>query len=365
MLKFKGTSYKLSRYPKSKNNSLQAWSAVDELLLHQLEEIETKDKKITTVHDTFGALTIPLMSSQNTCVVNLKSQLKAIRNNIDLNSANTKDFNFSTPDKLNSINSDIVLLKIPKSLELFYLYLARLFNTLTEKSIVYCGFMTRHFTPAWTEISSSFFSDVSQTKAQKKARVLVLKGPKKSVDIKELYHKIDNTLNLNLKQYNGVFSSSRVDFATQLLLNNLPNIPSGIKVLDLACGNGVIGAFIKNAHPSIDLHLIDDNYLAIASAKLNIKKDDATFHWNNTIDGLKSSEFDLVLCNPPFHFEYENTAEIAHSLFKESYNHLKLGGEMRIVSNSHLKYLSFLRKLFGSVSIIDANDKYQVISCIK
>ncbi|MBT3407630.1 methyltransferase, partial [Candidatus Woesearchaeota archaeon] len=63
--------------------------------------------------------------------------------------------------------------------------------------------------------------------------------------------------------------------------------------------------------------LIDDFYLAIESAKLNLKGEDVYFHYNDTLKEIEENSIDLVVSNPPFHFEYETNIEISLNLFKD------------------------------------------------
>ena len=55
---------KLNRYPVSRDKSLRAWDAADELLLEELAQNENRnlsDKKILIINDSFGALSLSLI----------------------------------------------------------------------------------------------------------------------------------------------------------------------------------------------------------------------------------------------------------------------------------------------------------------
>jgi 23S rRNA (guanine1835-N2)-methyltransferase len=362
-MQFNNKTWKLERYPKTTNNSLKAWNAADELILSTATELGFKNKEITIVHDSFGVMATVLSEYSPTSVITYQSQLKSTRLNLKINKLNSKDLKWSNPFKTDG-TSDLILLKIPKSADLFDLYLSKLHQTTRENSIALCGFMTKYFTPKWLEIAKKYFEVVEQSKAAKKARLLILKSPKKEVVAAELFHLVKNNLNLELKQYSGVFSASKVDIATQVLLDHLPLIKQEHHVLDLACGNGVIGAYVNQQKPDVNLHLLDDNFLAISSAKLNLTREQATFHWADTINACKDQKFDIILCNPPFHFEYENNIEVSLKLFREASAYLKEGGEFRLVANTHLNYRSHLNHLFKKVKQVVKSGKYEVISCI-
>ena len=193
--------------------------------------------------------------------------------------------------------------------------------------------------------------------------MLILKSPKDTIEKIPLFHTVKNDLDLNLKQYSGVFSSEKVDPATQVLLEHIPATSDSDNVLDLACGNGVIAAYIQKQNPKTQLAVLDDNFLAIASAKLNLGKENINYHWSDTVTACRDQKFDLILCNPPFHFEYENTIDISLQLFKEAKNALKQNGAFYIVANTHLNYRTHLIKLFKEVSQVTESGKFEVILC--
>lgn len=360
---YNGKSWVLNRYPKTSNNSLQAWSAIDELLLETGSLSLSDTGKTLLINDAFGALTCSLFHLNPDVVIDRYSQVKAIRENLNNNKLKAKNLNWHKPLKVNIKSASVALIRIPKSLNLFELYLSIVQNKLDVNGTAYCGFMTRNFTPALIELAGNLFNVVEQTKAYKKARVLVLKDPKSSVTHKTTFGDVINELGLQLKQYPGVFSADKVDIATQLLLSKLPEFEATDKILDLACGNGVVASFIRKRNPNCELTLLDDSSLAISSAKLNVSKEGANFIWSDSLKSLKEEKYNYILCNPPFHFEYENTLEIALSLFKESVNHIEVGGKLIIVANTHLNYKTHLQHLFKETKQILKSDKYEIIEC--
>lgn len=358
---FQNKKYKLERYPKTSNKSLKAWNAADELLLSAINEADLINRSIVVAHDSFGALYTALSHWEPTAIINNASQLIATRKNLELNDLNPS-VRYSNPLNLKVEKIELAFIKLPKSMDLFRLYLQQIYNKLTVEGKVLCGFMTRNFSSKYVDIAEEYFEEVTQSRAEKKARLLILKSPKKDVPAKGLFHNIPNDLGLNLKQYLGVFSANRIDFATQLLLEHIPPLSERAKVIDLACGNGVIGAYMKKENATIDLTVLDDSYLAIQSAKLNLGKNGVTYLWKDRIP--QQLRFDYIFCNPPFHLEYENTIDIALSLFDSAAKVLIPGGQFFIVANNHLNYRTHLSKLFEEVQIIHRSDKYQVIKCV-
>ena len=188
---------------------------------------------------------------------------------------------------------------------------------------------------------------------------------KKEVKDNELINKLTLSNKEILRQYYGVFSAKEIDQATQFFIDNLQIEENTKEVLDLAAGNGVLGHIIQKQLPNCKIHLIDDFYLAIESAKLNLKGENVCFHYNDTLKEIEENSIDLVVSNPPFHFEYETNIEISLSLFKDVTYCLKQGGKFQLVANRHLNYGPHLERIFNKVIRLVHNDKFEIYNCIK
>lgn len=359
-LEVKSNTYYLKRYPVTTDKSLRAWSNAELLALDYISAKEVN--KIHLYNDRFGIWNCALQDKELITVYTYASQQKAVLKNLNLNKLSEKVV-FKTPlDILKTV--DLALVKIPKSLELFELFLQQIYNSSYQETEVVCSFMVKYFSPSFLKIAKIYFEEVEQTKAWKKARLLVLKKPKKEIQQKELI----NTLlwkKKELKQYYGVFSSGSIDIGTRFFLENLKVYPDEINVLDLASGNGIIGCEVVSLNKEAKITLVDDFNLAIASSKLNISNSKATFLCSENLDELKEANFDLVVSNPPFHFEYENNIEVALSLFKGVKKCLKTSGRFLLVANNHLNYKTHLCKLFSSVNIVRSNNKFIIYECLK
>ena len=358
---YTGKDFDIKRYPPTTNRSLQPWNAADELLLDYVSE-EFKDyDNLALLNDRFGFLATTLFKKQPISVIDHKSHLKSIEKNYTGNSLVLKSKTLKNSlDKLPEIHLGVI--KIPKSVEEFEFQLQKLHGSLSENGIIICGFMTKYFSPKLLEITSKYFEEVRQTKARKKARLLILEN-------KKVIEQQTHIVNIEYKdkvyqQYPGVFSSDHIDYATQFLIENFNLKETEGKILDLASGNGVIADQIISQKPNAEVHLVDDSILAIESSKLNIGED-AHFHWNDTLDEFDENYFDLVISNPPFHFEYENNIEVSLSLFLQVHRCLKESGRFVLVANKHLNYKTHLDKLFKSCCITAENDKFVVYECLK
>ena len=355
--------HNIKRYPKTTNLSLKAWNAADEYILKHFEILKSKQKKIAIINDRFGFLSCNLHKLSPKIVINYASQKKAILQNFYANKLAQDNLHFINPLDDFTEKVDLALLKIPKSMDLFRLQLKQVVEGLDKNGIVICGFMTRHFTKQILSIAGKFFEEVEQSLAWKKSRLLFLKKPK--FDVQQKIVKTISFESQTFKQYFGVFSSKHIDYASQFLIRNLNISQNHKKVLDLASGNGVLAKFVRFQNTNCEIHLVDDDWLAVESSKMNfdIKDKNIHFHFDDCLNDFEGELFDLIVCNPPFHFEFENNIEVAISLFKQVKRCLKKDGSFQIVANRHLNYKTHLTKMFGKVKLIQRNKKFEIYKC--
>jgi 16S rRNA G1207 methylase RsmC len=312
-------------------------------------------------NDRFGFLACHNHHLNPIVICSHSSQKQAITKNLEANRLAL----LSTADPITDLEDklDFVLLKIPKSLSEFRLYLQHISYSSTKDITVICGFMTRHFSPKLLAIGEEYFESVEQSKAVKKARLLILRTKKPPPKLEPI-HSIDYR-STTYKQYWGVFSRDHIDYATQYFLEHVELSKTDQCILDLGSGNGVIANEIFKQLPESEIHLMDDSYLAIASSKLNIQGDDIYFHWHNNLSIFEDQQFDLIVSNPPFHFEYEINIQTTINLFKECERCLKEGGSLQLVANKHLNYKTHLKRIFSIVEIVSENEKFVIYKCQK
>ena len=358
---YQGKTFSIERYPKTDNKSLQAWSAADEHILNFLDESKISTKKTVIYNDRFGYLSSFLAQDKPTVILDFKSQEKAFELNFKAN-----DLSFNSPTK-SSIDPaketyELALIKIPKSLDLFRLQLSQIHASLTNNGQVICGFMTKYFSKQYLSIASDFFEDCTQSKAWKKSRILILKN-KKTVKEQSFLNEIPYSGDKVFKQHFGVFSAKNIDYATQFFIDHMDVRMDHNKILDLGSGNGVLAYAIQKEKPNSEIHLIEDSLLALESSKMNIEGENIHFHYSDCLADFEDQTFDLIVSNPPFHFEHETNIEVALELFKEVKRCLKKGGSFQMVTSNHLNSKTHLYKLFHKIDIVSEDLKFVVYNC--
>ena len=150
----------------------------------------------------------------------------------------------------------------------------------------------------------------------------------------------------------------------------MPIDPQFRNIVDLGCGNGVIGIVAAAFNPAAELLFRDESYMAVASADANFRdafggSRSARFEVADCLQGVPRHSQDLVLINPPFHQQHSVGDAISWRMLKDARGVLRDGGELRLVGNRHLGYHAKLKKLFGNCETVDSNKKFVVLKARK
>jgi 16S rRNA (guanine1207-N2)-methyltransferase len=164
----------------------------------------------------------------------------------------------------------------------------------------------------------------------------------------------------------GVFAHGRLDKGSQLLLKCLESLEPRGKILDFACGSGVLASALLVSDPDAELTLLDVSALAIESSRSTLQRNGLKADLLPS-DGLSelSGKYDWIISNPPFHRGVSNDLEIASRFFGEAGTFLTGRGRIVIVCNRHLPYANSLRNHFEQVDRIDENAEFVVMRACK
>ena len=363
--------YELHRYPARKRELLRAWDAADEYLLDELSGFGPK-KNILILNDSFGALAVAMHSQSPLSWSDSWLAHRALHDNLERNGCDPAAArplpSTATPEG----PADLVVIKVPKSLALFEDQLIRLKPLLTEKSRVVVGGMVKTMPSSAWQLLKRIIGATNTSLARKKARLIEARPDLQLALPENPYPKRWRFEGLPFEIINhaNVFSRERLDIGTRFLLQHLPATRGAREIIDLGCGNGLLGLVAAQQNPAARLHFVDESYMAIASAQANFQQLDgdlqrAEFHLGNGLATFHKNAADLVLCNPPFHQSHAMGDTVAQSMFRGSARVLRAGGELWVVGNRHLGYHASLKRYFDAVELVASNRKFVVLKCGK
>jgi 16S rRNA (guanine1207-N2)-methyltransferase len=365
---------KLCRYPVRQKEQLRAWDAADEFLLQQLDETEDLDEnpRILIINDQFGALALSLHQFGPIVISDSWLAHAGSHHNLSLNqlpdTAITLHSSLDYPEE----TFDLVLIKVPKSLAMLEDQLIRLRPLLHPQSRVIAGGMVKSIHTSTLKLFEKILGPTHTSLARKKAR-LVLPELDPSLDMPSSPYPSSYTLegtSFTIINHAAVFSRDSLDIGTRFLLQHLPAGEQYRKIIDLGCGNGVVGLMAAVKNPSAEVLFTDESFMAVASAEANFRaafqdERQAEFVVTDCLSGVTANSYDLILNNPPFHQQNAVGDFIAVQMFKEARNTLKKGGELWVIGNRHLGYHLRLKKLFGNCETVAGNKKFVILKARK
>lgn len=356
----------LRRRPEVGRSPLRAWDAADERLVADVERFGPR-ASIVIVNDAFGALACALAAHHPVSLTDSVTSERASQENLERNGLDDRVRFATTTDELpiDVRSVDVVVIKVPKVGSLLEHQLAMLRPHLGVTTAVVGAGMVKHIHRSTLDIFERCVGPTITSRAEKKARLIFSTVDPASADVAppaDAFYDVDvdlgrsaNAGSLRVIGRPGVFSRHNLDPGARLLLEELPSIldrAPGHSVVDLGCGNGVLGASVLRANSdrtdARTVHFVDESHLAVASAIVTAGGDPhASFATSDTLEHLETGSVDLVLCNPPFHQGHAQTDRIAEQMFADARRVLGSGGHLIVVANRHLGHHVRLSRLFG------------------
>jgi 16S rRNA (guanine1207-N2)-methyltransferase len=365
--------FQLKRFPLRQPDLLQAWDASDEYLLTYLSSLNIKPKaQVAILNDNFGALGVALSCFQPHAITDSYLSQLATRHNLGLNKLTLDRIHFYDSLEPPQIPLDYLLIKAPKTLAFLEDQLYKLRPSLHFNSTVIVAGMLKNLPASTWKILERLIGPTHTSLAFKKSRLIFATldpGIKVAVNPYPSSYVLENT-DFLISNHANVFSRDSLDIGCRFLLAHLPAKPQYKRIIDLGCGNGLLGLCIAKLLPESHLYFVDESYMAVASAQQNFRtafgeQRTAEFRTDDCLSSFPAESADLILCNPPFHQQQTIGDHIAKQMFQQAYKTLRNNGELRIVANRHLAYANQLKKLFGNCTTVATNPKFVILASFK
>lgn len=376
--------FTLRRHPLVRKETLRAWDAADDYVLHHLAggddgaAIDLAGRSVLVVNDSHGALAVALargraagepIYSWSDSVTAHRSMLQ----NLEANSVAAESVIVVPSTDVPPIEIDVVVIKVPRANALLEDLLLRLRPALRADSIIVGAGMVKSIHTSTLKIFEDVVGPTTTSLARRKAR-LIFSTVDVGAELQDTpWPKTWSVGGMPVTNDAGVFSASRLDVGTRFFLDNLPtveDVPNAEHVVDLGCGNGVVGLFAAREHEDARLTFIDESYMATTSAERTFRASfplrEATF-----VNGVDLSEavepgtVDLVLNNPPFHQDNARSDQVAWDMFTAAHAALRPDGELWVVGNRHLKYHVKLHRIFGNCDTVAGNTKFVILRVVR
>ncbi|WP_430647106.1 class I SAM-dependent methyltransferase [Agromyces sp. GXS1127] len=366
----------LRRYPDLEAPGLAASDAADRLILDEaataLAEAAGAPGSVVVIDDAYGALALGAVEAGARGVRVHQDPLTGER----ALAANAARLGVPADERPRSsplapelvAGARLVLMRLPRSLDRLDEVAALVAQHAAADVRVVAGGRIKHMSVAMNDVLGRWFARVDVTHARQKSRVLVATAPRDRPATAAPpwpRHAHDDALGLEVVAHGGVFAGTTVDIGTRFLLDVLGEaVPDAATAVDLACGSGVVAAWLARERPGLVVRASDRSAAAAASARLTAAADGVADRVEvvraDGLEHLPDASERLVVLNPPFHSDAAVHTGIAAHLFGEAARVLASGGELWCVWNSHLRYRPLLERLVGPTRQVARNPKFTV-----
>lgn len=167
----------------------------------------------------------------------------------------------------------------------------------------------------------------------------------------------------------GVFAWDRIDPASALLAEHLPDSLSGCAA-DLGAGFGYLSHELLVRCPGIralDVYEAEARALDMARINLAAHERNATidYCWHDVTAGL-SRTYDVIVTNPPFHSRRgADDPGLGRRFIAVAARALAPAGRLFLVANRHLPYESVLSSSFAAVRLLAQRHGFKIVEAAR
>lgn len=331
--------FTLIRYPeKHQHKSLQAWDSADELLIEHVEAhlealVETQTETSSTLgpilifNDDFGTLGCWFTQYNPIWISDSYISLRSLQENLGRNhlkSVIDEAGALTSPvTSLTSVESltfmpekapSVIMLKVPRTLALLEQQLIDIKRYAAPGTHIVAAGKIKAVTKSVSALFEKIIGPAKTSLAKKNRDWFLVPLMKKISPIPSPYPETWECKGATgqtfvLKNHANVFSRQSLDIGARLMLEHM-TVSANETVVDLGCGNGILGVNALALAGDCKVIFIDESFMAVESARLNVlenfpdKIDQCEFIASNCLESLlekqQSPWVTKILCNPPF-----------------------------------------------------------------
>ncbi|MFE7577253.1 methyltransferase [Streptomyces sp. NPDC057521] len=369
--------YDLARFPEDPRDPFRAWDAADAYLLQHLEEAVDVSGNVVVIGDRWGALSTVLAAHHPVQISDSYLGQRATAANLERNGLPAGAVRLMSPRDTPPDRVDVLLVRVPKSLALLEDQLHRIAPAVHAGTVVVGTGMVKEIHTSTLNLFERIIGPTRTSLAVRKARLIHCTPdpalPRTPSPWPLRYALPQDALaaaGRTVTNHAGIFCADRLDIGTRFFLKHLPDRSGPDRVVDLGCGNGVLGLAAALANPDATVTFVDESYQAVASAEATFRDnagpdDRARFVVGDGLAGAEPGSADLVLNNPPFHSHQATTDATARAMFHGARRALRPGGELWVVANRHLGHHTTLRRVFGNCATVAGDPKFVVLRAVR
>ncbi|WP_084129665.1 class I SAM-dependent methyltransferase [Demequina sp. NBRC 110055] len=359
----------LRRWPDVEAPGLVAVDAADRLILDESADIREASQRgdIVVINDAYGALTLGAADAGATAV---RTHIDSLTGERALE-ANARRASLSDSFRVLPLRAElvrgarVVLLRLPRSLDSLRDIAGLIAAHAHPDVIVVAGGRLKHMSVSMNAVLSEHFGRLDVSHARQKSRVLIAREPHDGVDPAPAAAQAEG---LEVRAYGGAFAGARLDIGTRLLLESLPIASAGgtpsDPLIDLACGTGIVGAWMATRYPDAHVYACDQSAVAVESARATMLangiQDRVAVARDDMLSARPDASASFIALNPPFHSAAAVTDLLAPRMFADVARVLRPGGQLWCVWNSGLKYRPLLEGAIGTTEQAARNAKFTV-----
>lgn len=258
---------------------------------------------------------------------------------------------------------DAVYLRLPRIKASFELALHAAWSVLSPQGQLWVYGANDEGIKSATKLIEPLFGAVTTRDTRRHCRVLWARRPSAAPEIKSSLDAHQQQIEALVGQgpwvsYPGVFARGELDEGTKMLLEVMPTAKPGERVLDFACGLGVIAAEVLKRQPEAIVHMSEADAIALEAARQNVPK--AHAHLSDAWHHCQLDALELIVSNPPIHRGKSEDYEALLALIEGASARQRAGGQLWMVVQRQVPVAPLLEARYGQVDVVKQDGRFRV-----